>query len=117
MSLLPVDSNVFLDLHQYYHQAHSEHSAPRVIVSVMSDVNIFATKLQCEYKLFQFFLVVCNVHFVYSICKTHCEWISHIKENYWATSEFSNFSILVLSTVFAQIKEAIGDYFVAFWTI
>jgi len=73
MSLLPIDSNVFLDLHQYYHLVHSEHSAPCVIVSVMSDVNIFATKLQCEYKLFQFFLVICNVHFVYNICKTYCE--------------------------------------------
>jgi hypothetical protein len=28
------------------------------------------------------------------------------------TSEFSNFSILVLSTVFAQVKEAVGDYLV-----
>lgn len=36
------------------------------------------------------------------------------RNGYKVTSEFSNFSILVLSTVFAQIKEAIGDNFVAY---
>jgi hypothetical protein len=35
------------------------------------------------------------------------------RNSYEVTSEFSNFSILVLSTVFAQIKEAVGDYLVA----